>query len=525
MNLVRNPKIIVPTALILLAGAFVGLAALRSRSAQAGMAVQTQGVITTALTTTVTATGYTEGLDQVDVKAKLAATFAHQTAKEGDEVEAGDVLGSYAAGEVTAQLAKAESAAAQARAQATQVARKRELDPQQYAQDLAAAERHLASARLSFEQATQDTSAQSAQADRALKDAEAAFDLLKQELEQGRVTAEDLAEAQKVLDNAQMAFNQNKGGEVYGSSAYLAAYQSLVQARDNVEKIQDALANQDKTIADQLLQAQNRVDTARDQLDQLKNGGAERQIALAQAQLDDAQAALDQVKLQHQLTQTTDDDVAAAQAAARSAEAAYQQALEDYKTPDILSPIDGKVLAVYVKEGDIVAPGTPLFTIGATHDLVVKAKVDEVDIGKVAVGQKAKITSAAYLGQVFEGTVTKLAPRAVRDGNISVFIAEITVKNPDDLLKPGMNVDVEISSNQKDAALALPLEAVLDRGGEKVVFVLDGSVVHQRKVTTGIMTQTHVEITEGIKEGEQVVTGPSDVLAKLKDGDRVKVQK
>lgn len=514
--------VVASAAVLLLAALFVGVSMLRNREA-APPAVHILTMAPGSLSTQVTATGVTEGLNQVQVKARIAGTVAKLAVAEGDDVLAKAPLASYDATEVAAQLARAESAAAQAEAQAALTVRRRTADPQKYALDLATAQRRLDDAKRSFDQAKDGAADSTTQAERALADAQAAFDLLDDQLNTGRVTADDVRKAQEAYDNAKMAFNQNDDGVVYGSSAYLASYNALVQAQKNLANLQHELEAQDKTIADQLLQAQNRVNAAKDQLSRLQGGGADRQIALAQSQLDDAAAALEQVKIQHDLTQTTDADVTAAQAAARAAEAAYQQAQEDYQAA-VLSPVGGKVLAAYVKEGDIVAPGTPLFTIGATNDLVIKAQIDEVDIGKVAVGEKAAVTSSAYVDKTFEGTVTKIAPEAVHQGNIAVFMAEVTVHNPDELLKPGMNVDVAITSAQKEAVLAVPMEALLDRGTEKAVFVLTGDVVHRRTVTTGVTTQTQVEIVTGLKRGDQVVTGPSDVLAKLKDGDRVKVQ-
>ncbi|MHB9143948.1 MAG: efflux RND transporter periplasmic adaptor subunit [Symbiobacteriia bacterium] len=510
------------TVIAALATLFLGVNIYRNKAA-APTAVHILTMQPASLSTQVTATGVTEGLNQVQVKAKIAGTVATLAVAEGADVKAKAVLAEHDPTEVAAQLARAESGAAQAEAQAALTMRRRAADPAKYALDLGTAQRRLADAQRSFDQARDGATDSSAQADRALADAQASFDLLQDQLNTGRVTAADVQRAQAAYDNAKMAFNQNQDSAVYGSSMYMGNFNALTQAQQSLDTLQHTLATQDKAIADQLLQAQHRIDAAKDQLSRLQNGGADRQIAMAQSQLDDAAAALEQLRIQHDLTQTTDADVAAAQAAARAAETAYQQAQADYQQ-DILSPVDGKVLAVYIKEGDMVAPGTPLFTIGATQDLVIKAKVDEVDIGKVAVGQTAAVTSSAFVGKTFTGIVTRIAPLAVREGNIAVFVAEVTVHNADDLLKPGMNVDVAITSQQKDAVLAVPLEALLDRGNEKVVFVLEGDLARRRTVTTGVTTQTQVEIISGLKAGDQVVTGPADVLTSLKDGDRVKVQ-
>ncbi|MCL5045650.1 MAG: efflux RND transporter periplasmic adaptor subunit, partial [Actinobacteria bacterium] len=242
----------------------------------------------------------------------------------------------------------------------------------------------------------------------------------------------------------------------------------------------------------------------------------------AENQVKAAQAALELAKVNAELSKVTPDDISSAEAAVRSAEADYQRTQEELEDSVIASPIDGKVIVAEVKAGEGVTPGLQLFTLGRTEQVLVKAKVDEVDIGKVALDQPVEVNSSAYLGKSFTGKISKIAPRAVKDGNINVFEVEVLVENPDGALRPGMSVDVTITAEQKKDALLVPAEAVIERNGSKLVFALENGVARQRQVKTGATNRTTVEILDGLKDGDQVVVGPAEVLKSLKEGDRVK---
>ncbi|MGE5575568.1 MAG: efflux RND transporter periplasmic adaptor subunit, partial [Syntrophothermus sp.] len=159
--------------------------------------------------------------------------------------------------------------------------------------------------------------------------------------------------------------------------------------------------------------------------------------------------------------------------------------------------------------------------------LLVKAKVDEADVSQVRAGQEATITSDAVLDLKLSGRVTRVAPEAVMEGNVSKFLADVEVDNAGQALKSGMSADVEIVTYRKPKTLFVPIQAVVERrvGKEmkKVVFVFVKGQARQTEVKTGLANMSDIEITKGLNPGDVVIIGDYQTLKKLKDGDKVRL--
>lgn len=328
------------------------------------------------------------------------------------------------------------------------------------------------------------------------------------------------------------------------ASGTLAAVK--VEEGDRVEKGQVLAAYDREDLAQALNQARSQAAAARAQVAQLESKlSLERdlraeEVAQAEARLSEAEAGGDPVEVAGARAaleaarraqagagkgQALEEQLAAARAALVVAEEAARRAEAESAAAEVTAPVAGVVLSREGTRMGPVARGAILFVLSDTGRLVVRAKVDEVDIGGVRLGDAATVTHSAFPGREFKGRVARIAPQARRDpnpgqSNVVTFDVRIEVENPEGLLRPGMSVDVKIVSKQKEDALALPAEAVVERGGKRGVFVLEGGVVRFRPVTTGLATQTEVEVTEGLKAGEPVVVGNLDVLKKLEDGRR-----
>ena len=196
----------------------------------------------------------------------------------------------------------------------------------------------------------------------------------------------------------------------------------------------------------------------------------------------------------------------------------------------ITSPIDGVVISRAVEEGQTVAAGfsTPtLFTIA--NDLTqmeVIANVDEADIGQVEEGQRVSFTVDAYPNDVFEGQVTQVRLEATTTSNVVTYEVVINAPNPDLKLKPGLTANITIYTLERtniltvpskalrfvpDASLLEPLGITLaDKlpavtAGKKLVWQKKGMVLTPRLVTVGITNGSITEVTDGLKEDEEVV--------------------
>ena len=179
----------------------------------------------------------------------------------------------------------------------------------------------------------------------------------------------------------------------------------------------------------------------------------------------------------------------------------------------IVAPMDGMVLRRDGEVGEIAEAGQILFRIGVPKPLQVVAEVNEEDIPRVALGQTVLFRTDAFPGRRLEGKVGEITPMG--DVNAKTFRVKMTL--PDDTpLKPGMSVEANIVTREKENALLVPADALQGNA----IFVVSGTRLRKRTVTIGIRGTRMVEILGGVKDGERVA---SPATASLVDGGRVRV--
>ncbi|OBP13485.1 hypothetical protein A5320_18220 [Rheinheimera sp. SA_1] len=175
----------------------------------------------------------------------------------------------------------------------------------------------------------------------------------------------------------------------------------------------------------------------------------------------------------------------------------------------ISSPIDGVILrlgrdqGLPMANGQLVEPGQLIAEVASLDTVVADVDLVGKDIARVSPGFSVNVKYYAWKNQNFQGTVQRLHPTI--DQQSRALKAEIAVKNPDHLLKPGMFVEVAIVANRRENVPVVPQQAVTRRGGREVVFVLNGQRVEQRYVELGLRSDNMVEVTRGVGNGEQVV--------------------
>jgi RND family efflux transporter MFP subunit len=223
---------------------------------------------------------------------------------------------------------------------------------------------------------------------------------------------------------------------------------------------------------------------------------------VAHAQLDAARRALELVK-----SGSTQQRKQAEAEQARAA-ASLQSALVDRSFTVIASPIAGIVASVSTQEGETVAAGlsAPTFvTIVDLERLQVNAYVDEVDIGKVAVGQAALFTVDAFPQRDFEGHVAAIYPSATIQDNVVKYIVAVTIQGGyGGLLRPEMTASVHIQLEER-MVLAIPARAVSRQGGESVVYLWRDGRPERRDVRLGWRDGPWVEVLEGLQEGDRIL--------------------
>jgi HlyD family secretion protein len=303
------------------------------------------------------------------------------------------------------------------------------------------------------------------------------------QLDQQEILAE--VDAQKAnLQAAEASVGTNKAAiaqdRVTASAPDLPLYKEAYERQLEMQK--------EGVVSQQSLDDSNRAYQAalnkRDQA-QAQIGVDEAKLRQAQAQVAQARASLDQ--LEEQLSYTT-----------------------------VVSPIDGEVLSRDVQIGDAVSSilvlgstATQIMTLGDTHQVYVKGKVDESDIGHVYLGQPARIKVESFKDKTFNGKVTKIVPLGVEKDNVTTFEVWVSIDNPNGELKANMTANAEIILSEHKGVLTVPEQALIyDNSGKAFVEVPDSKAKDGKKrvaVTAGISNGTRTEIVSGLKQGDDVV--------------------
>ncbi len=193
-----------------------------------------------------------------------------------------------------------------------------------------------------------------------------------------------------------------------------------------------------------------------------------------------------------------------------------KQLEEQLSYTDIESPIDGVVLSRDVEMGDAVSSilvlgssATLVMTLGDTSSVYVKGKVDESDIGKVYLGQPARIKVESFKDKTFNGVVTKISPMGVEKDNVTTFEVRVSINNPGGELKAEMTANAEIILEEHKNVLQIPEGAIIyDKDKKASVEIPDPSAKDGKKkiaVNIGISNGAKTELLGGLKEGDQVV--------------------
>ncbi len=179
---------------------------------------------------------------------------------------------------------------------------------------------------------------------------------------------------------------------------------------------------------------------------------------------------------------------------------------EVYKPTPLIAPIDGEVIVRAVEPGQTVTVNDAILVL--SDRLIVKAQVDETDIGKVKLGQKAIITLDAYPDIKVEGRVNHISYESKIINNVTIYEVDILPDEVPEVFRSGMTANVDIVIQDEKNVLLLPQEALIEEGGQKFVRVKSFRGVVKKKVITGLSDDKNVEILKGVSR-EEVVLIPS----------------
>jgi HlyD family secretion protein len=244
------------------------------------------------------------------------------------------------------------------------------------------------------------------------------------------------------------------------------------------------------------------------------------QKLIAQSALDDAHSLVDVADNRKRAAQSqlavSRAKVTEARAQVAQAKAAADRAAEDVANATIRAPIRGTVLSRDVEIGSPVssilnlgANATLVMTLGQIEQVFVRGKVDEADIGRVRLGQPARIRVETFKDKTFNGQVTQISPMGVEKDNVTNFEVRVSIDNPGKELKANMTANAEIVLEEHADALIIP-EAAVTYDAQKNAFVdllAPGAKNGRKKVQVkiGVGNGTKIQILDGLKQGDKVI--------------------
>ena len=418
----------------------------RGRSATTADGFETAKVSKGTLLATVNASGGVMPEQSVSLIFPTGGVLAELSVTAGQLVPAGRPLARLDTRQLELSVDQAEANAKSNQARLTQV--KNGPD----AADIAAAEAAVASAEAAYDAAKsrlglrddQLTVAETAlkKAELALRDAQAAYDLVSWRPEVGMLP---------------QSLNLERATLDYQNA--LSNYKLQIAAIDDT-----AL----KSTASQLAQAKA-------QLDKLLNTPKPEDVTIAEAQVEQALASLEQARL-------------------RLADAT------------LTAPFTGTVLSTNGQVGQLVSGSTAIVILGDLDSYHIDTTIDETDIGRVELGQEASIALDAYPDTRLIGKVSSIDLLGGSVQGVVSYDVEITIQPSDLAIRPGMTAIADIEVARKDGVLLVPNRALKrDSRGKHYVEMLTEGKVQQRFVTVGLSNETVTEIVEGLSEGEEIV--------------------
>jgi membrane fusion protein (multidrug efflux system) len=184
----------------------------------------------------------------------------------------------------------------------------------------------------------------------------------------------------------------------------------------------------------------------------------------------------------------------------------------------IRSPISGVVDDRYMNKGEMSAPGVPILSVVDVSRVKISAGVPEKYVEQISKGQEVKITIDVLPGQEFSGKISYVSPTLSQGSR--TFEIEIIINNRKLALKPEMSANIELARSEKENAIAIPQDYIIDYGSEKYLFVLEDGIAKKRDVELGGRNENLVLIKSGLNAGDKLII---EGFQSLNDGEKVKV--
>lgn len=280
------------------------------------------------------------------------------------------------------------------------------------------------------------------------------------------------------------------------------------------------------TLNAQLIKALSARDLAQRSLDayrrlQQQGAAAPGEVHQAEVTLKSAQADLNLLE-QKQKDRYSPPELARTQSQVAEAQAAYDDAVDALSKSRVRAPFDGTVYSLPVKQGTFVQAGDLLLQEADLSKILVRAFVDEPDIGRLQIGERVEATWDAVPGRIWIGSVSSVPSTVKPRGNRNVGETTCLIDNKDLRLLPNINLGVTIVATEHDNVLTLQRDAMHMDDGEPYVFKISDNRIRRQNIKFSLQNLTRVEIISGLSEGNQVAL-PAEEMKPLSDGASVKV--
>ena len=227
----------------------------------------------------------------------------------------------------------------------------------------------------------------------------------------------------------------------------------------------------------------------------------------SQADLERCQSALELALIE---AGSKKDEVQAATKGLTQAEVAVKVARLNLEKTRIRAPFAGIVTDLKLSPKERLDPGRELFTLVDISRIKVKAKVLESEVGKIVAGREVELRFSAFPGRAFKGRIEAISP--VINSEDKTCAVHVTMDNPSEEVKPGMHAEVEFPTEIFKDRLLVPQQAILVRGGRKLVFAVEGDVAKWRYIEVGLENERFAEVLPGKEPGWGVAAGDTVII-------------
>jgi HlyD family secretion protein len=460
------------------------------------------------LTDRITASGNIIPFQTANLSPKTSGRVAQLFVEQGDRVQKGQKIAQMENTELQAGFAQAQANVQQAQANLSKG--KNGSRPEEIAQ----AQAKLAQAQANLNKAkTGNRPEETAQVKAKLAQAQANLQMTQsiapQQIEQAIAQVSSATGKLKLAKANVDRFRSLQQSGAIAQDKLDQATSDYQTARANLLDTQQKLAQVRNSSKSEVTQKQAAVTEAQQALRQSQLGSRTEDVASLVAQVDQAKAAYQQAK-----NGSRPEEIAQLTAALAVANAQLQSAQSQLNDSTVIAPFAGLITQRYASIGAFVTPTTSASTstsatstsiVAIAKDMEVKAKVPEVDIGKIKVGQKVEVTADAFSDQPFQGTVRLVAPEAVVEQNVTSFEVRIALDTGKEVLRSGMNVNTVFRGKKTSNALTVPTVSISSRKGQTGVYVPgDNNEPKFQAIKVGSAVRDKIQVLEGLKAGDRV---------------------